>query len=103
MMRSEHCNHMLYQFFKAKSLKLEAKLRLREEELTAAETVIADRDREICELKSLLKAKEQQGKEEEKLRNDLAMVRSELEEAKKNSSAVTGLIICSLPCCCPLL
>ncbi|XP_026379581.1 uncharacterized protein LOC113274392 [Papaver somniferum] len=42
MMRSEHCNHVLYQFFKAKSLKMEAKLRHRERALSAVEVEIEE-------------------------------------------------------------
>ncbi|XP_026460477.1 uncharacterized protein LOC113361447 [Papaver somniferum] len=64
MMRSDHCNHVLYQFFKAKSLKLEAKLRHREKELSAAEV-------EIEELKRSLEEKERLGEAEAGLRSEL--------------------------------
>lgn len=84
MMRSEHCNHVLYQFFKAKFLKLEAKLRHREEELSAAEA-------EINELRGRLKEKEELGKGEEGLRSELAIVRNELEQTRRSVSSFTGL------------
>ncbi|XP_026458597.1 myosin-3-like [Papaver somniferum] len=87
IMRTEHCNNTLYQLFKAKALKLEAKFCHREKELNAAEVLIAARDKEILELKNRLKGKEQLGAEEEKLRVELASVRSELEKAQKDASS----------------
>ncbi|XP_026383508.1 pleckstrin homology domain-containing family D member 1-like [Papaver somniferum] len=77
----------------AKSLNLEAKIRHREEELSAAEAVISARDKEILELKNQLKGKKQLGAEEEKLRVELAMTRSELEKVRNDasSSKVRGL------------
>ncbi|XP_026451056.1 golgin subfamily A member 6-like protein 6 [Papaver somniferum] len=86
-MRSEHCNNTLYQFFKAKALNLEVKLRHREEELNAAEVRIADRDKDILELKNRLKGKDHLGAEKEKLRVDIALVLSELDKARKDASS----------------
>ena len=86
MMRSEHCNHVLYQFFKAKSLKLEAKLRHREKELSAAEV-------EIEELKKSLKEKERLGEAEADLRSELIAVRAELEQTRSQVSTFTGLVL----------
>lgn len=84
MMRSEHCNHVLYQFFKAKSLKLESKLRHREKELSAAEV-------EIEELKKSLKEKEKLGEAEADLRSELVAVRAELEQTRSQVSTFTEL------------
>lgn len=63
IMRSEHCNPTLYRFFKEKALNLEAKLRHREENLNAAEALVAARDKEIIELKNRLKGNEKIGAE----------------------------------------
>ncbi|XP_026459115.1 uncharacterized protein LOC113359746 [Papaver somniferum] len=100
-MRSEHCNHTMYQFFRVKALKLEAKFRHREEELSTAESLISAKDKEIQDLKDRLKGKEQLGAMEEQLgameeqlRTDLSLVHSELEGARKVSSLVKGS--CSL-------
>ncbi|XP_026430924.1 myosin heavy chain, embryonic smooth muscle isoform-like [Papaver somniferum] len=87
MMRSEHCNHTMYQFFKEKSLKLEAKLCHREEEVSSAEAVISAKDKEILELNNRLKGKEKLGAKKEKLCVELALVRSELEKAGNNVSS----------------
>ncbi|XP_026409040.1 uncharacterized protein LOC113304170 [Papaver somniferum] len=84
---SEYCNHTLYQFFRAKALKLEAKLRHREEELSTDESLIYAKDKEIQDLKNILKGKEQLGAKKEQFRLDLALTRSELEEARKGSSS----------------
>ncbi|XP_026410569.1 intracellular protein transport protein uso1-like [Papaver somniferum] len=93
MMISDHCNHTLYQFFKAKALKLEANLRHREGELTAAEALIAAKDEEILDLKNRLKGKERIGAEEEKLRLEIALARSELETARNDASSSKAIDI----------
>ncbi|XP_026429001.1 golgin subfamily A member 6-like protein 6 [Papaver somniferum] len=87
IMRTEHFNNTLYQFFKAKAVNLEAKLRHREEELNAAELIIAARDKEILELKNRLKWKDQLGAEKENLCIEIALVRNELEKARKDASS----------------
>ncbi|XP_026446955.1 uncharacterized protein LOC113347498 [Papaver somniferum] len=51
LVRSEYCNRTLYQFFRAKALKLEAKLRQRDDQLNSAEEIILAKDKEILELK----------------------------------------------------
>ncbi|XP_026428424.1 uncharacterized protein LOC113324322 [Papaver somniferum] len=81
----------ILEFFKGKALKLEVKLRHREGELTAAEALIAAKDEEILELKNRLKGKERLGAEEEKLLNELALVRSDLEKARNDTSSSKGL------------
>ncbi|XP_026410812.1 golgin subfamily A member 6-like protein 22 [Papaver somniferum] len=58
-----------------------------EEELNSAEAVVAAKDKEMLELKNRLKGKEQLGASEEKLRLELALVRSKLEKAHSESSS----------------
>ena len=77
---------MLYQFYRAKYLKLEAKLRHREKELSAAEV-------EIEELKKSLKEKEKLGEAEADLRSELIAVCAELEQTRGQVSAFTGLVL----------
>lgn len=50
-MRNEHCNHALYQFFRSKALKLEAKLRQRDDKLNSAQEALVTKNKEILELK----------------------------------------------------
>ena len=89
-MRSEYCNNRLYRYFKAKSLKLEGKLRHREAQLSAKESADSSKDKEIAELKDLLRRKQQQGSVEEQLRSDLAIATSRIEQLEKGGSTITG-------------
>lgn len=84
---SEHCNHTLYQFFRAKALKLEAKLRQRDDELHSSQLTIGEKDKEILQLKEQVKEKQQSNQAEEGLRQEAATLRRELEKARADASS----------------
>ncbi|XP_026453939.1 nucleoprotein TPR-like [Papaver somniferum] len=88
LVRSEHYNHTLYQFFKAEALKLEAKLRHREENLNSAEELLAAKDKEILELKEKLKGKQQLGATEAELHQEVDSLEAELEKYRTEASSV---------------
>ncbi|XP_026446830.1 uncharacterized protein LOC113347402 isoform X1 [Papaver somniferum] len=92
LVKSEYCDNTFYQFFKAKALKLESKLRQRDDELESAEESIGAKDKEIQELKENLKEKEQAGPAEEQIHQEVASLRGDLEKARaETSSSIAGV------------